>query len=101
MRVWLDDVRPMPNGYDIHARTAREAIRLLQSGSVAAISFDHDLGTGPDGCDVATVIEAGAACGQIGPIEWAIHSANPVGRQRIEAAMQSAERFWLNSSTSA
>ena len=42
-RVWLDDIRPMPAGFGVHARTAAEAVALLRQGGVSLISLDHDL----------------------------------------------------------
>lgn len=44
MRVWLDDmaVRDPSSGWTI-VRTADEAIALLMTGQVEAISLDHDL----------------------------------------------------------
>jgi len=44
MRVWLDDVRPMPEDYDFHVETMDDAIDLLESYEVTHIGFDHDLG---------------------------------------------------------
>ncbi len=44
MKVWPDDERPMPDGYDVHVRTASEAIDLLKTGQVTRMSLDHDLG---------------------------------------------------------
>jgi hypothetical protein len=94
MKLWLDDVRPMPEGYDRHARTADEAIALLETGDVSHISFDHDLGTEKDGNDVAIAIEKMAHDGIVVEMEWTIHSANPVGRKEIEMTMKSAQRWW-------
>jgi hypothetical protein len=44
MRVWLDDmaIRDPSSGWTI-VRTADEAIALLMTGQVEAISLDHDL----------------------------------------------------------
>ncbi len=105
MRVWLDDVRPAPRvdhltmedlTWDHIVTTAPEAIELIETGEVTFISFDHDLGAPEDGTgyDVAKYIEAQAAAGTIPPIEYALHSANFVGRANIDAAMKSAWRFW-------
>lgn len=95
MRLFLDDVRQAPEGW-VRAYTAQEAIDFLAAGGVGEISLDHDLGP-PEagtGYDVATWIEEHAAAGVLPPLMWSVHSANPVGRGRMEAALRSAERFW-------
>ena len=98
MRIWLDDERQMPDGYDLHIKKASVLIKLLSKGRsvVSFISFDHDLGDDKDGTgySVATYIEEMAQAQRIARIEWKIHSANPVGEKNITAAMESAERFW-------
>jgi len=97
MRIWLDDVRPMPPGFDAHALTAADAIRWLTTGSVKFISLDHDLGSEDDqetGYFVASWIEVAAHNGWIPALEWAIHSANPVGRKNMEMALQKAKHYW-------
>lgn len=92
MFLFLDDLREPPEGA-ILCRTAEEAIRLIETGQVTLIDFDHDLGEGPTGYDVANRIEELVAAGKIPMPAWRIHSANPVGRKNIEAAMRAAERW--------
>jgi len=100
MRIWLDDERPMPEGYDKHVRTAAEAIAFLESGTVTAISLDHDLGeSGGTGYQVACFIEEGAFRKTLLPMEVSIHSANPVGRGRMEQAIVYAKEYWSTSSS--
>ena len=91
MRLWLDDVRPAPDGFH-PVKTGIECINLLRTGEVTALSFDHDLGEGLTGYDVAKWIEQNAA--SIKPILWEVHTSNPVGRQNIVMAMQNAEKAW-------
>ncbi len=98
MRVWLDDVRVMPaQSFTVHVTTAAEAIDLLATGRVEAISLDHDLGPAEAGTgyDVAKYIEENAYHGRLPKLEWAIHSANAVGRKNMERALLRAEQFWL------
>jgi hypothetical protein len=104
-RVWLDDIRKMPEGFDIAVKNAYFLIGMITSGCVDYISFDHDLGfydneiaedSKNTGYAVACFIEYIATDEKI-PVKrigWDIHSANPVGRFRIEQAMKSAERIW-------
>jgi hypothetical protein len=95
IKLWLDDVRPAPEGF-IWVKTAEEAILHLTHGMVSYISFDHDLGVGKTGYDVASFIENRAYYykGSRNKIDYDIHSSNPVGRLRIFLAMESAKRFW-------
>jgi hypothetical protein len=53
----------MPDGFDIHIKTADEAITLLQTGKATLISLDHDLGQEKTGYDVAKWMEENAANG--------------------------------------
>lgn len=95
MRIFLDDIR-MPTsdlGEVLIIRDAKTAMDLVKTGNVTFISFDHDLGTELSGYDVAMLIEELVFMGDIRCPKWAIHSANPVGRERIRMAMRSAERF--------
>ena len=100
MYVWLDDVRPAPEGF-VWAKNAFYAIELIKSRKVKFISFDHDLGGDDEetlyknnGYAVACEIERLAHDNKIEPIAYEIHSANPVGRMRIDFAMRSAQRYW-------
>ena len=95
-RIWLDDERPMPDGYDAHLKTASEAIELIRQGKVSAISLDHDLGSPENGTgyEVAKFIEEGAFLGSINPIDVRVHSANPVGSSNIKKSIDGARRFW-------
>jgi hypothetical protein len=99
VKVWLDDVRDPPDGW-IHVRTPDDAIDLLGSGEVEEISLDHDLGlTTPEaertGYDVLLWLEAEVATGtwhfEVPKIQ--VHSANPVGRRRMEQAIASIQRL--------
>jgi len=85
----------MPEGYDIHAYTAAEAIKLLESGKVTRISLDHDLADPiRDGYEVACWIEAHAYDGTLPKLKWSLHSANPVGVSRMKAALEQANKWW-------
>ncbi|HEY7154672.1 MAG TPA: cyclic-phosphate processing receiver domain-containing protein [Gemmataceae bacterium] len=76
MKVWLDDIRPMPAGFD-----------------------DPENGTR---YQVAKWIEERAfwpqsESGGLRPLEWRVHSQNPVGHQNMVLALQNAGRFWKTS----
>lgn len=105
MKLWLDDQindpntpeRHTPTGY-VGSSSVLETCRLIKEGKVEHISFDHDLGDlwiqRKGGYTVAKYIEKLAFEGKIKRISWDIHSANPVGRDNIIRAMQSADRYW-------
>lgn len=98
MRIWLDDERPMPPGFDCHVTTAQGAIDLLSRDIVTSISLDHDLGDEVNGTgyDVACFIEQCAYNGTLPLIEVSIHSANPVGRAKMENAILRAKEYWTD-----
>jgi hypothetical protein len=95
--LWLDDVRPMPDGFDIHVKTAHEAIAVLKTAKIKKVSLDHDLGDEANGTgyDVARWIEEAAFNGELAPLDWAVHSQNPVGVEKMKQALQNADRFWM------
>lgn len=96
MKVWLDDIRtPVGSGWQ-WVKTAWEAIDLIKTGKVTEISLDHDLSNDKvfgTGYNVAAFIEEYAYNGG-NRIKWNIHSANPVGRQRMTMALKNADKFW-------
>jgi hypothetical protein len=90
MRLYLDDLRPTPDGFTARVYTAQEAIDMLKTNMVEHISFDHDLGEPENGTgyDVAKWIEYQVATNpDFKAPSWEIHSANPVGAKNIRAAM--------------
>lgn len=96
LKLWLDDEREPPAGW-IHARSVRQAMLILRTGQVQSLSLDHDLGAGASGYDVVRWIEERCALGAIKPPERiAVHSANPVGRERIRRAVVSIEKLSKN-----
>lgn len=96
MKIWLDDVREMPEGFDFWAKTAEEALIFVRLDRVSHISFDNDLGEGigKEGYDVAKVIEERAFHGIGSQITWDIHSQNPEGRKNIYMAMKNSDNYW-------
>jgi len=104
INLWLDDVRDpaihSPHYKWMWVKTAPDAIAVLETGIVDHISLDHDLGLLPEeGCgyDVAKYVEEAAYFNKIPKLTWAIHSANPVGKKRMEAALVNADRYWKGS----
>jgi hypothetical protein len=104
MKIWLDDERnpqdkfwqqeKSADGDEVWVKTVPEAIKLLETGEVKSISFDHDLGTRETGYDLAKWIEAAAHGGKLPPLKWRVHSDNIPGLLKIVAAMKNADKFW-------
>jgi len=96
VKLYIDDVRNPPDDSWVVARTAKDAIEILDSGLVISeISFDHDLGEASEltGYDVACHVENLVCDGEMAMPVWHVHSMNPIGRSRITAAMQYAENY--------
>lgn len=94
MKVYLDDIREAPDGW-IRTRTVKETLRLLatQPQEVTHLSLDHDLGnTEESGYDVICWIERNVMIGFIPP-EITVHSANPVGRARMEVGINKIKYY--------
>jgi hypothetical protein len=90
MKLWLDDERPAPDGW-LHVTTPEEAIEFLGDGLIAEMSLDHDLGLSDDrtGYTVAAWLEEAVLVrGLVPPARITVHSANPVGRARMEQAIK-------------
>jgi hypothetical protein len=95
MKIWLDDVRVAPPGWT-WVKTPEEAIALLETGLVLEISLDHDLGLDEQrtGYTVAAWMENAVATGSFEPpTSIVVHSANPVGRARMDMAIASIVRL--------
>ena len=88
MKLFVDDLRPAPNGWTL-ARTVDEAIELLLQGSVSELSLDYDLG-GRDatGLDVLSWIETAVAEGRLKMPKMSAHSGSVLGRRRLEAQIE-------------
>ena len=87
MKLWLDDVRPAPDGWT-WVGTAQNAIDLLvaRGQEVTEASLDHDLGTKQDGNWVAQYIARYKLLEPGTPIR--IHSWNPDGARTMA--------YWLS-----
>jgi len=101
MKLWLDDVRPMPYYYDIHVKTAKHAIDLISRGIITEVSLDNDLGTVDntgeypgEGRHVADYIEYGAYIGTLRKMVWEVHTDNTVAKEAITQALTNANKYW-------
>lgn len=91
MKIWIDDLRPMPEEFDFHCRSVYDAIRFLTicesiDCKIDVISLDHDAG--------AEVVHGGDFIQVLKYLEWLkrvagtelctkfrIHTGNPIGAE--------------------
>ena len=94
MKVYLDDLRPTPEGW-VHVYWPDEAIELLKTGQVEEISLDHDLGDDERGTgyDVVLWIEEAVVTKEFIPPEIFVHSANSAEKARMESGIASIMRL--------
>lgn len=94
MKIWVDDMRPVPMGYE-GTKSVNETIALIEEAesigeTIELIDLDHDLGDyAMDGGDAIRILDYLVERETFYPI--AIHTANPVGRANMERII---ERFW-------
>ena len=94
MKVWVDDIRRVPYGYE-WAKSVNEAIVLIEEAersgvTIELLDLDHDLGDYyADGGDAIKLLDWLAERETFYPI--AIHTANPVGRANMERMIT---RYW-------
>ena len=95
MRVFLDDLRPTPEGW-IRVYWPNEAIALFRPGFFDEICLDHDLGDDKRGTgyDVFLWIEDAVALHSFKPPKIIVHSANVSAREKMLAGVDSIERFY-------
>ena len=94
MKIWLDDLRSAPPGYE-SVRSVNEAIVLIEEAEeqgieIELLDLDHDLGDfAGDGGDAIKILDYLAERETFYPIK--LHTANPVGRANMERMI---ERYW-------
>jgi hypothetical protein len=99
VKVWLDDTRDAPPGW-VRTFTPEEVIGLLRLGRVTELSLDHDLGleggeSERTGYTVLLWLEM-----EVGTGHWtrplpgvAVHTDNPVGRDRMLRVLRTIHRL--------
>ena len=107
MKIWLDDLRPAPWGYE-SARSVNEAKTLIREAErngieIEVLDLDHDLGDfanqGGDAIKLLDWLAERAApilLDGLSKLEYRgypveIHTANPVGRANMESVLA---RYW-------
>lgn len=97
MKVYLDDIRIPPKGWE-WVGWPKEAIKLLKTGKVTEISLDHDLGDDKKGTgnDVILWIEERVINSSFIPPKITIHTANSSARSKMEAGVKSILKAYHN-----
>jgi hypothetical protein len=94
MKIFLDDLRDTPEGW-VRTYWPEDVIELLKSTNIVELSLDHDLGDDEHGTgyDVLLWIEEQVICNGFRPPKIAIHSANSSARLKMQAAIETIERY--------
>ena len=92
LKIWVDDVRPAPEGY-IWLKSVNEVKKyladshILSNYEIKLIDLDHDAGDyAKDGGDYIRVLDYLELVGYNGDLR--IHSMNPVGVQNMRNIIQ-------------
>ena len=95
MKLWVDDVRPAPNGY-IWLKSVNQAKKYIEENEahpfeyfslIELIDIDHDAGDyAYDGGDYIKLLDWLEETGRSYPIR--IHSMNPVGVENMRRIIQ-------------
>jgi hypothetical protein len=91
MKLWIDDVRPAPDGYE-WAQSVMMAKAIIENREednidIELIDIDHDAGDyASDGGDYIKLLDWLEETGRNYPIK--IHSKNAVGVQNMRAIIQ-------------
>lgn len=86
-KLYLDDVRPIPDGY-LEVRSYAEFVAYItEYGLPDFISFDHDLGLEENGYDCAKWLVNYCLDNDLRLPEFAVHSQNPVGKENISSLL--------------
>jgi hypothetical protein len=84
MKIWIDDLRSVPNDTWILAKNSKYSLSLLEWSKMMgvrleAVSFDHDLG----GDDTTRPVILWMCENEWWPKRCYVHSMNPIGRNYL------------------
>lgn len=92
-KLYLDDLRPTPTGFE-RVYAYEEFVKfILDNGLPDFISYDHDLGEGKTGYDCAKWLVDYCLENNLSLPEYAVHSQNPVGKENILTLLSNFEKF--------
>lgn len=95
MKLWIDDVRPAPEGY-VWMKTTNDVLRCIRNRGhkIELIDLDHDAGTYiSHGGDYIEILKEMERLRYIfdydfSHIKFRLHSANPVGVENMRAIIE-------------
>lgn len=103
MRMYLDDIRNPVHEYDVIVISYDEAVDFVKNNGIPSyISFDHDLGCDDfgivlkSGYDFAKWLVEQSLDGVLefpSDFTFDVHSANPIGRNNINAILNNYLNF--------
>ena len=93
MLLYLDDLRPTPEGFDRVYNYEEFVTYLERKGRPDFISFDHDLGEDLSGYDCAKYLVEYCLEHQLPLPDYQVHSKNPVGKENIERLLENFKNF--------
>ena len=98
MKIWIDDLRSMPEEFDKHIKTVDEAIAFIfqcanRGEKIELISLDHDAGDEyKHGGDYIKILEYLEYLYCVHGVEvctkFRIHTGNPVGAEKMRAVLK-------------
>ena len=99
-RIYVDDVRACPNGFDKHCCATNETLNVIRKQYKAGtrkffLDLDHDAGSyntttyGGDYINILKSLEDLQRTGKMRECEFLVklHTMNPVGRQNMQAIL--------------
>lgn len=97
MKVWVDDLRALPKGYDVHCYTVNETIKFIKEhrNEIELLDLDHDAGDFySDGGDYIRILDWLEFEGISIPI--AIHSGNIVGIRNMMRIIEKNDWIYVS-----
>lgn len=95
MKIWVDDIRPVPNKTYVSTRSVNNCIKMIGECEnanipIELIDLDHDAGIYSScGGDYIKILDWLEATGRNYPIR--IHSMNPVGVENMRRIIRKNE----------
>lgn len=95
IKIWLDDIRPLPPNYTHLAHSVNEAKKIVinaeqNNKTISIIDCDHDLGDyAHDGGDGIKLLDWLVERNTLYPIQ--LHTQNPVEKMNMQRTLN---RYW-------